>query len=1074
MNAQFYNGSMVDFGKNRVQYRGFFWQYFRYPTYNCYFYQGGEELAKYCGKKIGILLPQTEKVLDYRLEDPLEFIVYNTHSDFKQSNIGLNGDENANIGGTTRIVGSKVFLYFEGEHALLDAQIKTGVAEVLVNQMMYGGSIRDMVRSSTLLTLPEWYLPGLISYLGENWNDEVDQLVRDGISTKKFEKFNYLEGNKAKLAGHSIWSFIAEVYGEKVIPNILYMTRVTKNVESGFLYVLGMNFEQLTAEYIQFYRSRYESEEEFRSAPQLAELKIRQKKDRVYNQFKLSPNGTKAAYVTNQLGQYKVYVVDLETGKRKRIAKGEHKLSRITDYSFPVLAWNPNGEVLAFATEKTGKVMLNFYYPAENKKSKREIFQLEKLLAMDYANDGKTMVFSGIFQGQSDLYRYYIIGNRQEQLTNDAYDDLSPTFIDNDKRILFSSNRPSDTTNLLPAREPMVFKDLYILDLSNPSQMERITNTPDENEIQPYEYGTRKYTYLSNKNGVTNRFYARYDSTISSVDTTIHYSYFSSTYALSNFNRSILEHSVSPGNDQYNLLLFSGNRYRFYTGKLSEDSVVSLAEIRTAGLKSIKLISFEDPDKSKNLKPESESDEVPKTLPSTYKVYSDTSAANHEIDLDNYQFGEVTAAPKTENKPDTAVAVNKEQPTVVSPLNLLDKLEPAPEQRNYNINFATDKVLTQIDNSYNNQFYQVLSGPDNINPGISTYIKLGASDLFEDYKIVGGFRTALSLNNLDYMLSFQDLKGRVDRTYFGQRQVQLIPTQSTLFKVITYQGSVEHKYPISEVSAFKGTMIARTDQAISMSTDLQNLKSPNFYLHQLGGKLEYVFDNSLKKGLNLYNGTRYKIFAEYYFSPNEKKSDFQVVGLDFRHYEKIHRSLIFAVRFSASTSVGNRRLLYFLGGVDRWLYTPKSDPSTPPPTDNRFFYQSLASPLRGSLKNVRNGNSFALINSEVRWPIVKYLSNRPLKSDFLETFQLIGFSDIGTAWTGKSPYSDDNQFNITTYGGNPITIRVRTQREPVVSSYGFGLRGRILGYFLRADWAWAIQDGIVQPRQFYLSLSLDF
>jgi isocitrate dehydrogenase len=46
--------------------------------------------------------------------------------------------------------------------------------------------------------------------------------------------------------------------------------------------------------------------------------------------------------------------------------------------------------------------------------------------------------------------------------------------------------------------------------------------------------------------------------------------------------------------------------------------------------------------------------------------------------------------------------------------------------------------------------------------------------------------------------------------------------------------------------------------------------------------------------------------------------------------------------------------------------------------------------------------------------------------------------------------------------------------EPIVGGYGFGLRSRLLGYFLRADWAWGVDDGEVKPRIFYLSLALDF
>ena len=48
------------------------------------------------------------------------------------------------------------------------------------------------------------------------------------------------------------------------------------------------------------------------------------------------------------------------------------------------------------------------------------------------------------------------------------------------------------------------------------------------------------------------------------------------------------------------------------------------------------------------------------------------------------------------------------------------------------------------------------------------------------------------------------------------------------------------------------------------------------------------------------------------------------------------------------------------------------------------------------------------------------------------------------------------------------------EHDPLVGGFGFGLRSRILGYFLRADWAWGVEDGEVLPYKFYLSLALDF
>lgn len=131
--------------------------------------------------------------------------------------------------------------------------------------------------------------------------------------------------------------------------------------------------------------------------------------------------------------------------------------------------------------------------------------------------------------------------------------------------------------------------------------------------------------------------------------------------------------------------------------------------------------------------------------------------------------------------------------------------------------------------------------------------------------------------------------------------------------------------------------------------------------------------------------------------------------------------------------------------------------------------------MRGFSQNIRNGNSFAVINSEIRWQVFsKLFLESTIKNEFINSFQLIAFGDIGTAWTGKSPYTNDNSFNIQTIEQDPITVTIQRQQEPIVGGYGWGMRGKLLGYFVRADWAWGVDDGEVKPRIFYLSLALDF
>ena len=257
ISAQFYSGSQTDFGKNRVKYDDYFWTYYSYPKYDVYFYEQGRELSNYVSQSAKLQMEKVEKLFDYTFDDKVQFIVYNKQSDYRQSNIGLSTEEDYNTGGVTRVEGSKVILYYEGDHAKLDAQIRAGLAEVLINEMMYGGNVREMVKNSTLLNLPEWYIKGLVEYVSYDWNSDIDNRVKDGIVSGRYTNINRLEGTDAKYAGHAMWKHIADNYGEAVISNILYMTKVSRNIDNSSLFVLGISVKNLWRECFDSYSNKY-------------------------------------------------------------------------------------------------------------------------------------------------------------------------------------------------------------------------------------------------------------------------------------------------------------------------------------------------------------------------------------------------------------------------------------------------------------------------------------------------------------------------------------------------------------------------------------------------------------------------------------------------------------------------------------------------------------------------------------------------------------------------------------------------------------------------------------------------
>ena len=86
------------------------------------------------------------------------------------------------------------------------------------------------------------------------------------------------------------------------------------------------------------------------------------------------------------------------------------------------------------------------------------------------------------------------------------------------------------------------------------------------------------------------------------------------------------------------------------------------------------------------------------------------------------------------------------------------------------------------------------------------------------------------------------------------------------------------------------------------------------------------------------------------------------------------------------------------------------------------------------------------------------------------------FGDVGTAWTGVTPYSKDNSLFTRYITAGDISAVVKRQVEPFVGGFGMGLRAKLFGYFLRLDYAWGVEDFRISNKKgmFSFSIGLDF
>ncbi len=1141
-------GTQTEFGKNRIQYHDDFTEWLQYETPNfiTYWYGKSRNVGQAVVQLAELDHDAIQNVLEHRINDKIEIIVYSDITDLKQSNIGSE-DAFVNAGGHTKIVGNKIFVYFNGDHNHLRKQIREGIANVYLNAMLFGSNLQEIVQNAVMMNLPEWFKQGLVSYIGEDWSTEMDNQLKDILMKEdsKHETFNDFAEAYPKLVGHSLWYYIGQNYGKSTVSNLLYLTRINRSIESGFLYVLGSSYPRVTESWKLFYMNHYQEEVTGREALTDNRLTIKNRRKLPLSQVKISPNGQKIAYVSNEIGKYKVYIQEVATGDREIIHSGGFRNAfQATDYNYPLVAWKPNSLELSVIYEQRDVIKYRNYDLSTKDYFEEDLdVQYDRVLSMDYI-DNTNLVFSAIVGGYSDLFIYKTLNRQTDRITADYHDDLDPVFVnlENKKGILFASNRtePIVARAKIDTILPITTFDIFYYDLENKSkELIQVTNTPLTNERHPSAIDTTWFTFTSDESGINNRkvgyledvfvyneqvftlkdgseIIIHQDSTLSkevkkqvkSRELRPVYEKQAFVHNNSNYARSLVSQHSSLRSNKLVENVYKDGINQIFVKDINVDKKVD-APLTNYQKQQINiwedLTMIKEKVNDDNVTIISETNILDKTDEKAIDL-SDVPAEKQDttkVDVDNYlfqsEFDNKETPPVVKVEKDKGEIVLELPKDRIIEMDNKSALEPKVIRFNpsritpYDVKFRTDFITTTMDNSL------LFGGLDSYAgdkqeynyppPGI--LMKGNFKDLFEDYEVEGGVRIPTTFNGAEYFLIFDDKKRRLDRRYavyrraLRDREESSTAIQPQRQENITLVGMAEVRYPLDIFTSIRASGTIRNDKRVQLATEKVTLGQPTVNEQRIGLKVEYVFDNTLDVSVNIKNGTRYKVFAEvvkrFQLGINDKL-DFEfnpgfmtILGVDARHYQRLDKHSIIAARFAAATSFGSEKILYYLGGVDNWLF-PKFNDDIPLPLTDEFAYQTLASNMRGFRQNIRNGNTYALFNAELRVPVIRYFFRRTLRSTFLRNFQVVGFFDAGTAWSGKTPFSNDNPLNIVTISTpeSPVSVKVNYFRDPIVAGYGFGIRSTLFGYFIRLDYAWGVETRQVNDPRLYFSLGMDF
>ena len=134
---------------------------------------------------------------------------------------------------------------------------------------------------------------------------------------------------------------------------------------------MGINFEQLTDNWIDYYTKQYLTHPDYNYPDNTLLEKYKNTHVIYIPKHRLTEN---IAYITNQEGKVKVLIYNKETKKTKCIYRFHYRIEENPDYSFPLITWHPNSSTLMMIVEKKSKVYMIPYDMEEKNGEKTNYF----------------------------------------------------------------------------------------------------------------------------------------------------------------------------------------------------------------------------------------------------------------------------------------------------------------------------------------------------------------------------------------------------------------------------------------------------------------------------------------------------------------------------------------------------------------------------------------------------------------------------------------------------------------------------------------------------------------------------
>jgi Tol biopolymer transport system component len=161
----------------------------------------------------------------------------------------------------------------------------------------------------------------------------------------------------------------------------------------------------------------------------------------------LSPDGQQLAYISDRNLNHELFVRQIDgPGQPRCLVEGE------TSGDFEALrffaastAWSLDGKTLAFSAKSGGQDALYLLDAASGKVQTKLTFGLDEVQTATFSPDGSEIIFVGLSQGQSDLYRVHRDGTGLRRVTQDRFAERDPQWSPDGHSLVYVTDAGPET-----------------------------------------------------------------------------------------------------------------------------------------------------------------------------------------------------------------------------------------------------------------------------------------------------------------------------------------------------------------------------------------------------------------------------------------------------------------------------------------------------------------------------------------------------------------------------------------------------------------------------------------------------